>query len=122
MSIEKDEMIDIEQQKNYYELLKKIIENDLIKNNLLNKYITVDGILDLAKIKNESEEYRKQLVLAQSMINSLKSDVEDLIKENNIYNNKKNNESKDNNINNENNELKKKINDLTRENLKLNKE
>ena len=56
------------------------------------------------------------------MINSLKSDVEDLIKENNIYKNEKNNESKDNNINNVSNELQKKINDLTRENLKLNKE
>ena len=124
MSIEKDEMIDIEQQKNYYELLKKIIENDLIKNNLLNKYITVDGILDLAKIKNESDEYRKQLVLAQSMINSLKSDVEDLIKENNILKNKKNlNDSKDYiNISNVSNEIKRKISDLTQENIKLNQE
>ena len=124
MSIEKDEMINIEEQKNYYELLRKIIENDLIKNNLLNKYITVDGILDLAKIKSESDEYRKQLVLAQSMINSLKSDVEDLTKENNILKNKKNlNESKDYiNISNISNEMKRKISDLTQENIKLNQE
>ena len=120
--IQKDEIIDIEEQKNYYDLLRKTVENDLLKNGLLNKYITADGVLEFAKIKNECEEYRKQLVLAQSMINSLKSDVEDLIKENNIYKNKKNNESKDNNINNVSNELQKKINDLTRENLKLNKE
>ena len=122
MPIQKDEIIDIEEQKNYYDLLRKTVENDLLKNGLLNKYITADGVLEFAKIKNECEEYRKQLVLAQSMINSLKSDVEDLIKENNIYKNKKNNESKDNNINNVSNELQKKINDLTRENLKLNKE
>ena len=124
MIIEKDEMINIEEQKNYYELLKKIIENDLIKNNLLSKYITVDGILDLAKIKSESDEYRKQLVLAQSMINSLKSDVEDLTKENNILKNKMNiNESKDFiNISNISNEMKRKISDLTQENLKLNQE
>ena len=122
MPIQKDEIIDIEEQKNYYDLLRKTVENDLLKNGLLNKYITADGVLEFAKIKNECEEYRKQLVLAQSMINSLKSDVEDLIKENNIYKNEKNNESKDNNINNVSNELQKKINDLTRENLKLNKE
>ena len=122
MPIQKDEIIDIEEQKNYYDLLRKTVENDLLKNGLLNKYITADGVLEFAKIKNECEEYRKQLVLAQSMINSLKSDVEDLIKENNIYKNKENNESKDNNINNVSNELQKKINDLTRENLKLNKE
>ena len=85
MPIQKDEIIDIEEQKNYYDLLRKTIENDLLKNGVLNKYINVDGVLELAKIKNECEEYRKQLVLAQSMINSLKSDVEDLIKENNNF-------------------------------------
>ena len=122
--IQKDEIIDIEEQKNYYDLLRKTIENDLLKNGVLNKYINVDGVLELAKIKNECEEYRKQLVLAQSMINSLKSDVEDLIKENNILKNKKNlNDSKDYiNISNVSNEIKRKISDLTQENIKLNQE
>ena len=120
--IQKDEIIDIEEQKNYYDLLRKTIENDLLKNGVLNKYINVDGVLELAKIKNECEEYRKQLVLAQSMINSLKSDVEDLIKENNNFKNEKNvNDSKDK-INNLNNEFQKQINELTKENMKLNKE
>ena len=39
-------------------------------------------MINLAKIKLETEEYKKQLVLAQSMINSLKSDLVELIKEN----------------------------------------
>ena len=49
--------LNVIEQKNYYDLLRKTIESDLIQNNLLSKYITVDGVLDIAKIKNESEEY-----------------------------------------------------------------
>ena len=93
--------LNVIEQKNYYDLLRKTIESDLIQNNLLSKYITVDGVLDIAKIKNESEEYRKQLVLAQSMVHSLKSDVEELTRENeNLKNNleKFNNNSNYNNI------------------------
>ena len=122
MPIQKDEIIDIEEQKNYYDLLRKTIENDLLKNGVLNKYINVDGVLELAKIKNECEEYRKQLVLAQSMINSLKSDVEDLIKENTNFKNEKNENDNKDKINNLNNEFQKQINELTKENMKLNKE
>ena len=120
--IQKDEIIDIEEQKNYYDLLRKTIENDLLKNGVLNKYINVDGVLELAKIKNECEEYRKQLVLAQSMINSLKSDVEDLIKENANFKNEKNESDNKDKINNLNSEFQKQINELTKENMKLNKE
>ena len=120
--IQKDEIIDIEEQKNYYDLLRKTIENDLLKNGVLNKYINVDGVLELAKIKNECEEYRKQLVLAQSMINSLKSDVEDLIKENASFKNEKNESNNKDKINNLNSEFQKQINELTKENMKLNKE
>ena len=76
-----NDIINSEESKNYYDLLKTTIENDLIKNGLLNNYITSDNIIDLGKIKVECEEYRKQLVLAQSMINSLKTDVEELTKE-----------------------------------------
>ena len=49
------------------------------------------------------EEYKKQLVLAQSMINSLKSDLVDVTKENANY---KKNMSKLNILNNENELLK----------------
>ena len=91
--------INAAEQQNYTDLLKKTIENELIKNGLLNNNINAEGVIDLAKIRLESEEYKKQLVLAQSMINSLKNDLVELTKENKEY---KMNEEK--NINLKNNE------------------
>ena len=91
--------INAAEQQNYTDLLKKTIENELIKNGLLNSNINAEGVIDLAKIRLESEEYKKQLVLAQSMINSLKNDLVELTKENKEY---KMNEEK--NINLKNNE------------------
>ena len=91
--------INAAEQQNYTDLLKKTIENELIKNGLLNHNINAEGVIDLAKIRLESEEYKKQLVLAQSMINSLKNDLVELTKENKEY---KMNEEK--NINLKNNE------------------
>jgi len=92
--------INAAEQQNYTDLLKKTIENELIKNGLLNSNINAEGVIDLAKIRLESEEYKKQLVLAQSMINSLKNDLVELTKENKEYKingekniNLKNNES-----------------------------
>ena len=121
--------LNVIEQKNYYDLLRKTIESDLIQNNLLSKYITVDGVLDIAKIKNESEEYRKQLVLAQSMVHSLKSDVEELTTENeNLKKNleKFNNNSNYNNIinkfNNEKSNLENSMTLLKLENDKLKKD
>ena len=89
--------INAAEQQNYTDLLKKTIENELIKNGLLNHNINADGVIDLAKIRLESEEYKKQLVLAQSMINSLKNDLVELTKENKEY---KMNEEKNINIKN----------------------
>ena len=77
-----NDLISSEEQQNYMNLIKKTIETDLIKNGVLNRYITVDGIIDLSKLKLETEDLRKKLVLAQSMINSLKHDLEELSKEN----------------------------------------
>ena len=77
-----EELVSSEEQKNYLNLIRKTIETDLIKNGMLNRYITVDGVIDLSKMKIETEELRKKLVLAQSMINSLKHDLEELSKEN----------------------------------------
>ena len=90
----KDPINEAEQQ-NYADLLKKTIENELIKNGLLNHNINAEGVIDLAKIRLESEEYKKQLVLAQSMINSLKNDLVELTKEKEDLK-----LNKDNNINN----------------------
>ena len=74
--------INTAEQQNYSDLLKKTIENELIKNGLLNHNINLDGVIDLGKIRLECEEYKKQLVLAQSMISSLKNDLVELTKEN----------------------------------------
>ena len=98
--------INAAEQRNYIDLLKKTIENELIKNGLLNQNIKVEEIIDFAKIKLENEECKKQLVLAHSMINSLKSDLVELTKENEEYkiNKDKNLSIKNNesiNINNE---------------------
>ena len=64
--------INAAEQQNYADLLKKTIENELIKSGLLNHNVNAEEVINLAKIKLESEEYKKQLVLAHSMINSLK--------------------------------------------------
>ena len=78
----KDPLNNAEQQ-NYADLLKKTIENELIKKGLLNHNSTnVDGVIGLAKIRLECEEYKRKLVLAQSMISSLKNDLIELTKEN----------------------------------------
>ena len=74
--------INAAEQQNYADLLKKTIENELIKKGLLNHNVNAEEVIDLAKIKLESKEYKKQLVLAHSMINSLKSDLIELTKEN----------------------------------------
>ena len=89
--------INTAEQQNYSDLLKKTIENELIKNGLLNHNINLDGVIDLGKIRLECEEYKKQLVLAQSMISSLKNDLVELTKENEDL---KINQEKNTNINN----------------------
>ena len=81
-NVPNDDVVNAEETKNYYDMLKKTIEIDLIKNGLLNRYINVDGVIELAKMKMEMEEYRKKLVLSTSMITALKSDVEELTREN----------------------------------------
>ena len=111
---------------NDFESLKKIIENYLIKNNLLSQYITVDGVLNLAKALKEIEEYKKELILSQTMVNSLKNDFEELTKENstNLNNQEKNDklEVYKNNFENLKKDYEKLIdenNDLKKQNIKL---
>ena len=108
--------INVAEQQNYADLLKKTIENELIKNGLINKNIKAEEVINLAKIKLETEEYKKQLVLAQSMINSLKSDLVELTKENEEY---KMNKNKDINMNIKNNESININNNLMEINQKL---
>ena len=97
----KEETKACEMQKNIIDVLQQAIDNDISKNNELKKYITVDNVVDFTQLKMESEQYRKELVLSQALVNSLKSEREQLNKEkeeamNNI--NMKNNNNINNNV------------------------
>ena len=71
--IKKDELI-IEEQKSYILLLKASIENDFFKNNDIKKYITTENIIDFIKLQSEKEQYKKELVLSQALVNSLQAE------------------------------------------------
>ena len=123
----KEETKACEMQKNIIDILQQAIDNDLAKNDELKKYITIDNIIDFTQLKMEAEQYRKELVLSQALVNSLKSEIDQLNKEKeeeilnknmddknndnfneeeNDFNNKDNMDNINNNINNyyENNE------------------
>ena len=80
----KEETKACEMQKNIIDILKKAVNNDICKNNNLKNYITVDNIVDFTQLKMEAEQYRKELVLSQALVNSLKSEIEQLNKEKEI--------------------------------------
>ena len=48
--------INAAEQQNYADLLKKTIENELIKKGLLNHNVNAEEVIDFAKIKLESKE------------------------------------------------------------------
>ena len=77
----KDQTKACEMQKNIIKVLQQAIDNDIIKNADLKKYITIDNIVDFTQLKIESEQYRKELVLSQALVNSLRSEIEQLNKE-----------------------------------------
>ncbi len=77
----KEETKACEMQKNIIDILKQAINNDICKNSNLKNYITVENIVDFTKLKMEIEQYRKELVLSQALVNSLKSEIEQLNKE-----------------------------------------
>ena len=121
----KEETKACEMQKNIIDVLQQAIVNDISKNNELKKFITIDNIVDFTQLKMEAEQYRKELVLSQALVNSLKSEIEQLNKEkeeaginnnnnnikynkninNNIINDNLNEEENDNNQNQENDEI-----------------
>lgn len=119
-NVPNDDVVNAEETKNYYDMLKKTIEIDLIKNGLLNRYINVDGVIELAKMKMEMEEYRKKLVLSTSMITALKSDVEELTRENTML--KTNTTSSNTSSTSELLKLRNDIKSLTMQNEKIIKE
>ena len=77
----KEETRACEMQKNIIDILKQAINNDICKNSNLKNYITVENIVDFTQLKMEIEQYRKELVLSQALVNSLKSEIEQLNKE-----------------------------------------
>ena len=77
----KEETKACEMQKNIIDILQQAIDNDLAKNDELKKYITIDNIIDFTQLKMEAEQYRKELVLSQALVNSLKSEIDQLNKE-----------------------------------------
>ena len=62
-------------------MLQQTIDSELLKNGTINQYITPENLIDFIKLKNEADEYRKELVLSQAMVNSLKYDIEQFNKE-----------------------------------------
>ena len=97
----KEETKACEMQKNVIDVLQQAINSDICKNSNLKDYITVENIVDFTQIKMEAEQYRKELVLSQALVNSLKSEIELLNKEkkeNNFFSN--NNPNLNNNIDN----------------------
>ena len=76
----KKETLIIEEQNNTILLLKSSIENGFFKNNDMKKYITKENIIDFIKLKTENEQYKKELVLSQALINSLQAENLRLIK------------------------------------------
>ena len=77
----REETMATEEQKNIINVLRQAIEDDISKNSEIKNYITPENIVDFTQLKNESEEYRKELVLSQALVNSLKSEIEQLTKE-----------------------------------------
>lgn len=106
----RQETLNNEEQRNLIAILQQTIDNDLLKNTTINQYITHDNVIDFIKLKNESENYRKQLVLSQALITSLKAEIDNLHHLNNNNNSCKPNEQP---INNNNNDI------LLEDNLKL---
>ena len=97
----KNEMIYNEKQRNYIQILKETIESNLYKSGLANliqsskQYQSYDNdsladfFIDFNRNKSESEKYRKELNLANNVINdnkqeikSIRKDLEDLSAEN----------------------------------------
>ena len=88
----------------------------------MKNYLTVENIIDFTQLKLEAEQYRKELVLSQALVNSLKSEIEILNKDKNKSNNMElinNNIEPINYSNNFNNNIKEDHNLIMSENLSL---
>lgn len=104
----REESIINEEQKNYIEILRQTIESNIFKNglqtmlnlqkphykdNVKNSISNVDIMIDMNKLLNDSEKYRKEGVLKDVLINELRQEInhlekskEDLTVKNNRFN------------------------------------
>ena len=96
----RQEVLINQEQRNYIEILKQTIEQDLIKTGLMKnldesskKYNMkpVDLIADYSKIKMENEKIKKDLIMEQVILTDIKNDL-DTTKNENIDLQNKNNE------------------------------
>lgn len=91
----REESIINEEQKNYIEILRQTIESNIFKNglqtmlnmqkpyykdNVKNSITNVDIMIDMNKLLNESEKYRKEGVLKDVLINELRQEIDLLLK------------------------------------------
>ena len=67
----RSETLTNEEQRNYIEILRQTLESQLIKNGLSS--LKLDYVCDLAKIKDDNEKYRKELIMAKILILFLKN-------------------------------------------------
>ena len=86
------ETINSEEQRNYIEILRGTIESSIIKQGLKpilqeqknthyhNNLNNIDVVIDISKLKTETEKYRKELILSQALIIELKQEIEFLNK------------------------------------------
>ena len=81
----RQEILINQEQRNYIEILKQTIEQDLIKTGLMKnldesskKYNMkpVDLIADYSKIKMENEKIKKDLIMEQVILTDIKNDLD----------------------------------------------
>ena len=95
----RQEVLINQEQRNYIEILKQTIEQDLIKTGLMKnldesskKYNMkpVDLIADYSKIKLENEKIKKDLIMEQVILTDIKNDLDNTKNENIDLKNKNN--------------------------------
>ena len=77
----------LQEQTKITEEQKKLIQNleETVKNEVLKKTgdnLSPENFINFTQMKNDAENFRKELVLSQALINSLKADNENLLGEN----------------------------------------
>lgn len=89
MEILRRETLNNEEQRNYIDVLRQTIESDLIKAGNLNRYLSLENVIDFSKIKAECDKYKRDFLNLHSTYNNLKLENEDLkITNENLIHNK----------------------------------